>query len=92
MNEFATLIMGPSGTGKELVARAIALSRYAPFDAARVTFEFDPVDAFHAINIAALPATLIESELFVTAAGRLRVLSTTGGAGWKRVPRSAPFF
>ena len=32
MGEFATLITGPSGTGKELVARAIAQSRYVPFD------------------------------------------------------------
>ena len=32
MGEFATLITGPSGTGKELVARAIAQSRYLPFD------------------------------------------------------------
>src|SRR6266446_3188842 len=32
MGEFATLITGPSGTGKELAARAIAESRYATFD------------------------------------------------------------
>jgi transcriptional regulator with AAA-type ATPase domain len=64
MGDFATLIMGPSGTGKELVARAIALSRYAPFDATKLAFEHDPTEAFHPINIAALTATLIESELF----------------------------
>ena len=33
MGEFATLITGPSGTGKELAARAIAESRYTAFDA-----------------------------------------------------------
>ena len=64
MGDFPTLIMGPSGTGKELVARAIALSRYVPFDPARLAFAYDPEQAFHPINIAALPATLIESELF----------------------------
>jgi hypothetical protein len=32
MGDFTTLICGPSGTGKELVARAIGLSRYVPFD------------------------------------------------------------
>src|SRR3954454_18986690 len=32
MQDFPTLITGPSGSGKELVARAIAGSRYVPFD------------------------------------------------------------
>jgi transcriptional regulator with PAS, ATPase and Fis domain len=47
-----------------LVARAIALSRYVPFDAAKMEFRHDPEHAFHPVNVAALPATLIESELF----------------------------
>jgi transcriptional regulator with AAA-type ATPase domain len=64
MNEFATLITGPSGTGKELVARSIALSRYVPFDEARLAFEEDLSGLFFPINIAALPGTLVESELF----------------------------
>jgi transcriptional regulator with PAS, ATPase and Fis domain len=64
MSDFATLITGPSGTGKELVARAIALSGFVPFDDKRMTFEGDPAGLFHPINIAALPSTLVESELF----------------------------
>src|SRR5712692_10640678 len=32
MDDVTTLIVGPSGTGKEVVARAIGLSRYIPFD------------------------------------------------------------
>lgn len=64
MADFPTLIMGPSGTGKELVARAIALSRYVPFDAEKLVFAHDTEQDFLPINIAALPATLIESELF----------------------------
>jgi transcriptional regulator with AAA-type ATPase domain len=64
MGEFATLITGPSGTGKELAARAIAESRYAPFDDRRLTFASDDADAFFPINISALSPTLVESELF----------------------------
>jgi DNA-binding NtrC family response regulator len=64
MGEFATLITGPSGTGKELAARAIALSRYAPFDEQRLVFANEGDAAFFPINISALSPTLVESELF----------------------------
>jgi transcriptional regulator with AAA-type ATPase domain len=64
MGEFATLVTGPSGTGKELVARAIAQSRYLPFDDERLTFREEEAPAFFPINISALSLTLVESELF----------------------------
>jgi DNA-binding NtrC family response regulator len=64
MGEFATLITGPSGTGKELVARAIAQSRYVPFDDQRVAFADDGAGSFFPINISALSPALVESELF----------------------------
>jgi transcriptional regulator with PAS, ATPase and Fis domain len=64
MNEFVTLITGPSGTGKELVARSVALSRYVPFDENKLAFEEDLSALFFPINIAALPGALVESELF----------------------------
>ncbi|HJQ40035.1 MAG TPA: sigma-54 factor interaction domain-containing protein, partial [Thermoanaerobaculia bacterium] len=61
MGDVATLITGPTGTGKELVARAIGLSRYLPFDERRERFSGE---AFIGLNISALSPTLIESELF----------------------------
>jgi transcriptional regulator with AAA-type ATPase domain len=64
MGEFATLITGPSGTGKELVARAIAQSRYVPFDADKLSFADDNDVSFFPINVSALSPTLVESELF----------------------------
>ena len=64
MGEFATLITGPSGTGKELAARAVAESRYVPFDDQRLTFPEENAEAFFPINISALSPTLVESELF----------------------------
>ena len=62
--DIPTLVTGPSGSGKELVARAIALSRYAPFSPSERTFAVDLDSCFVPLNLGALPATLIESELF----------------------------
>ena len=64
MHDVTTLVTGPSGTGKELVARAIGLSRYIPFDPDREMFVADLDGSFHALNLSALSPTLIESELF----------------------------
>ena len=64
MHDVTTLVTGPSGTGKELVARAIGLSRYVPFDPQREVFAANLEGAFHALNLSALSPTLIESELF----------------------------
>ncbi len=64
MQDVTTLVTGPSGTGKELVARAIGLSRYVPFDPQREMFVTSRGGAFHALNLSALSPTLIESELF----------------------------
>jgi len=64
MGDITTLITGPSGTGKELVARAIGMSRYIPFDFKRNAFIGNFSNSFHALNLSALPSTLIESELF----------------------------
>jgi DNA-binding NtrC family response regulator len=64
MGRFPTLITGPSGTGKELVARAIGLSRFIPFDPEQGRFVADFAGSFHALNISALAPGLVESELF----------------------------
>ena len=63
-NDITTLITGPSGTGKELVARAISLSRYIPFDPHKRTFAENYTNLFLPLNISALSPTLVESELF----------------------------
>jgi transcriptional regulator with PAS, ATPase and Fis domain len=80
MGDFPTLITGPSGTGKELVARAIAASRYLAFDSGRLAFEGSPGE-FYAVNLAALPASLIESELFGHRRGAFTGASTDR-KGW----------
>jgi transcriptional regulator with AAA-type ATPase domain len=64
LGDVPTLIVGPSGSGKELVARAVGLSRYVPFDPRTRAFASDFVAGFHPLNLAAMAPTLIESELF----------------------------
>lgn len=64
MHEASTLILGPTGTGKELVASAIGLSSFIAFDAPRRRFTRSFRTAFHPIHLAAMSKQLIESELF----------------------------
>lgn len=64
MRDLSTLVTGPSGTGKELVARAIGLSQYVPFDHEPCHFQFESDGCFLPLNLSALSPTLIESELF----------------------------
>jgi hypothetical protein len=64
IGDVPTLVLGASGTGKELVARAIGYSRYIPFDTKKQAFVADYATSFHAVNLSALSPTLIESELF----------------------------
>lgn len=81
MSEITTLICGPSGTGKELVARAIGLSRYIPFDPKRGCFVDDFQELFYAVNLSALSPTLVESELFGHVKGAFTG-ATADRAGW----------
>lgn len=64
MANIPTMITGPSGTGKELVARAIGLSRYIPFDPQAKKFAIDYEESFHPVHLASMTEGLIESELF----------------------------
>jgi transcriptional regulator with AAA-type ATPase domain len=69
LHQATTLIMGPSGSGKELVAQAIGMSRHVPFDMKQGAFVVNPAEHYHAINISAFAKNLVESELFGHAKG-----------------------
>ncbi|MGH9335869.1 MAG: sigma 54-interacting transcriptional regulator, partial [Vicinamibacteria bacterium] len=64
MGDVSTLVTGPSGTGKELVARAVASARYIPFQPKPARFAIDVTETFYPLNLSAMAPTLIESELF----------------------------
>ena len=64
MNEVTTLVVGATGTGKELVARAVGMSQYIPFDSKTKSFQCESKQQFVALNLTAFTPTLIESELF----------------------------
>ena len=64
MNEVTTLVVGNTGTGKELVARAVGLSQYVPFDKNKRQFTDAESERFFPLNLSAFSPTLIESELF----------------------------
>jgi len=86
MGDVATLVSGPSGTGKELVAQAIGLARYIPFDAERQLFVEHFAGSFYALNPSALSPTLIESELFGHRRGAFTG-AVEDRAGWLEVCR-----
>ena len=64
MSDLPSLITGPSGTGKELVARAIGLSQFIPFDPVKKCFTASDEGSFSPLNLSAMSPNLIESELF----------------------------
>ena len=64
MSNVTTLVTGESGTGKELVARAIALSQYIPINGQTGVFSCAYPDCFHALQLSAMPQSILESELF----------------------------
>ncbi|MGH1349056.1 MAG: sigma 54-interacting transcriptional regulator [Nannocystales bacterium] len=64
MEDFSTIMLGPTGSGKGAAAAAIGRSGFIPYDPGRQRFVDAFTSAFIPINLSAYPATLIESELF----------------------------
>jgi hypothetical protein len=64
MEDFSTMLLGETGTGKGLAAAAIGRSGYIPFNDKLGTFSESFAQAFVSINLSEYQEQLIESELF----------------------------
>jgi two-component system, NtrC family, response regulator HydG len=64
MEDFSTLLLGETGTGKGSAAATIGRSAFIPYLPGQRRFAANFAESFITINLSQFPETLIESELF----------------------------
>jgi DNA-binding NtrC family response regulator len=64
LEDFSTLLLGETGTGKGAAAAAIGRSAFIPFDPRSGRFAHSFTETFLSVNLSQFSESLIESELF----------------------------
>ena len=92
MDDLPVLVNGPTGTGKEGVARALGLGRFIPFDDSKMRFLAEPDLDYHTVNVTALRDTLAESELLGHARGAFTGAAEAHRGWFETCPRGGTLF
>ena len=64
MEDFSTLLVGPTGSGKGAAAAAIGKSGFIPYDSDKQQFKTGFTSLFIPVNLSQFAESLLESELF----------------------------